>query len=421
MRDSSSTSRTPATRWLLASVMVAALGVTPRVLLLAAPQAPGSDQQSSQSPIFRSGVTLVTTDVIVRDENGQFVSDLQPDDFVVSEDDVQQQVSSLVLVHGGRVFDLLAPPPRPVQEGLILPEVRPVDDTAGRIFIIFVDDLHLAASLTPKVRKLFGTIAEELIHEGDLFGIISSGTSSLSVDLTYDRKLLKASAQRIIGGGINPDELLQQASMGAGLGELRWRVHVAFKAARETLKNLERINNRRKVFIYISSGYDFDPFGEQFSRERGVASQYDPIDQADRRGSVFSDAELHFELAELAQAANRANATFHTLDPRGLMAASDAQYNLPARAWGNHLFRTQSSLRTIAELTGGMAIVNRNSFVAGLRDIDAETSDYYVLGFYTNIPNVEDQRTRQLKVEVGREGVVVRSRDEYTFDRLAIR
>ena len=61
---------------------------------------------------FRSGATLVRTDVIVRDANGAFVPDLGPDDFIVEEDGVRQQVASLVLVNGGRVFNQLIPPAR---------------------------------------------------------------------------------------------------------------------------------------------------------------------------------------------------------------------------------------------------------------------------------------------------------------------
>ena len=45
----------------------------------------------------------------------------------------------MVLVHGGRVFNQLQAV-APVQEGIILPSSRPRNDTAGRIFILFVED-----------------------------------------------------------------------------------------------------------------------------------------------------------------------------------------------------------------------------------------------------------------------------------------
>src|SRR5262245_23062238 len=87
----------------------------------------GQDQAT-----FRVNVDLITTDVIPRDASGQFVADLTKEDFQVYEDDVLQTISSVVLVHGGRVFNQVLPPPPPPQEGIILPPVRPTNDTAGR-------------------------------------------------------------------------------------------------------------------------------------------------------------------------------------------------------------------------------------------------------------------------------------------------
>ena len=94
-------------------------------------------------PTFRARIDLVTTDVIVRDDRGQFVADLKREEFEVYEDGVKQEIVSLVLTHGGRVFNQATPPPPPAQEGIILPPARPTNDAAGRIFLIFVDDLHL--------------------------------------------------------------------------------------------------------------------------------------------------------------------------------------------------------------------------------------------------------------------------------------
>ena len=143
-------------------------------------------------------------------------------------------------------------------------------------------------------------------------------------------------------------------------------------------------------------------------------------DPREQTAAVFGMAELYSELRRVFTAANRNNAAIYTLDPRGLMAGGDIEYEgIDRRELSSHIFRTQSSLRTLAELTGGIAIVNRNSFVAGLREIDAETSDYYVIGFNTNRPELGANLTRRLRIEVNREGADVRARDSYTFDRVA--
>ena len=387
---------------------------------------------------FRSGVTLVTTDVTVRDHAGFFIPDLSREDFRVFEDEVEQEIVSMVLVHGGRVFNSLQPPV-PLQEGIILPSARPTDDTAGRIFVLFVDDLHLSSRMTLRVRQIFEQLADSLVHEGDLFGIISTGPSSLSVDMTYDRMVLKDAGSRITGGALSIRDQLDSMETERGPSEVLYRAHVAFKTAREVLRNLERVNDRRKVFVYLSEGYDFNPFpgsrmfggrlegglDRGYLGQGGVDSFYgsisepadDPFVTHSRQGQVFADGELSLELAELARAANRANTSFYTLDPRGLVAGPELDVDVPLAEWNRHIWKTQNTLRLLAELTGGQAIVNRNDVEDALREIDAETSDYYIIGFYTSNPDLT-ARTRRLRVEVQeRAGWHVRARTHYTLPR----
>ena len=425
-----------AIRLLPVAATVVALGVAGRAQT--APQRdPASAQPQSveQGPVFRSGVTLVTTDLIVRDGNGQFIPDLETEDLVVYEDGVVQEIASLVLVHGGRVYNRLLPP-APVQEGIILPVHRPVSDTAGRVFILFVDDLHLEATLTPKIRRVFKQIADTLIHEGDMFGVISSGPSALNVDMTYDRSLLYAAMERITGDGFSAQQLVEMSGGGDGPMELRWRVHRTFKLARQIAANLERLEHRRKSFIYLSSGYDFIPYQEtRLSRspggklflnagedDTGYSPRGDQINSARLRelqrmtepGSGFADTDLAAELADLARAANRANASFYTIDPRGLEASPGLDYEVPLQEWNRYISQTQFTMRFLAELTGGIAVVNTNNFRDALQRIDAETSDYYMLGFYSNNADPTLQ-TRRLRVEVNRPGASVRHRTQYTF------
>ena len=375
-----------------------------------------------QQPIFRAGVTFITTDVIVRDRNGQFVADLTEDDFAVLEDGVLQEVTSLTLVHGGRVYNQLEPP-APVQEGIILPASRPTSDTAGRVFVIFVDDLAFEASRTPRVRQIFREIADTLIHEGDLFGIVSSGYSSIAIDMTYDHALLRVAEDRILGSGFTPTDIIEtlQLNQSRGSSELRYRAHVAFKTAYELVKNLERVENRRKAVIYLSTGYDFNPFPESRGANRlslmGEANTglgYDPFDGVMNPNTAFADADLQTELMELARAANRANASFYTIDPRGLTAGPDISEDVPIHEWNRHVIETQNSLRVLAELTGGVAVVNSNNFEDALKRIDAETSDYYVLGYYTSNPD-PTVRTRIIEINVDRDDVTVAHRGGYSL------
>src|SRR5690349_15406873 len=100
-----------------------------------APSAPGTQ---SGSPNFRVQIDAVTMDVIVKDDQGRFVPDLKKDEFEIFEDGVRQDITSMTMSHGGRVTNVLEAPPPPPPEGLVLPPVRRVTDTSGRIFL-FLD------------------------------------------------------------------------------------------------------------------------------------------------------------------------------------------------------------------------------------------------------------------------------------------
>jgi VWFA-related protein len=432
---------------LLSAVVCAALvfsqSSSPAVIHAQAPQAPAAQAPEptpapAAQPTFRVSVDLVTTDVIVRDQkNAQFIADLKPSEFEVYEDGVKQDIVSLVLTHGGRVFNVQTPPPAPVQEGIILPRSRPTNDAAGRVFVIFLDDLHLDFRSTPRTRELIKKMLKLLIHDGDMFGIVSSGESSISEQLTYDRQVLESAIARMTGGGLRPKEIIQGMQSSQGPTELRHRAHVAFSTAYDLMKNLEKLQNRRKAVIYISSGYDFNPFQqsrlEEQARRMGLGMSdgsngdgsnsgqsavdqllSDPFMRQEQSSQMLAEGDLIRELAELTRAANRANATLYTIDPRGLVAGQDLDDEVPTQEWNDYVRDTQDSLRVLAEETGGIAVVNQNDFDKALKRIDAETSDYYVLGYYSSNPDPLKRR-RRIQVATTRPGLTVTYRTEYTL------
>ncbi|MEN3337540.1 MAG: hypothetical protein V7647_1216, partial [Acidobacteriota bacterium] len=340
------------------------------------PAAAQTPEAPSQGGVIRRTFDMITTDVIVRDNTGQFIADLKKDDFDVFEDGVKQDVVSFVLTHGGRVYNASAPPVAPQMEGIILPASKPTSDAAGRIWLIFVDDLHLDFNNTGRIKDLFKKISKELVHEGDLFGIVSSGPSSLSIDLTYDRKRLDEAIDKISGAGLKPSEILDTPLGAEGPSEVRYRAHVAFDTAYGIMKNLESVHNRRKAFVYVSNGYDFNPFSEtrkqnaQALNQQMTGGNRSSGDSGDtnnaandtnpfmQQGNEFSFADLASEINELTREANRANATIYTIDPRGLVGGPDLDQKVDMMDYQNYVTTSQNSLRVIAEQTGGFATVN---------------------------------------------------------------
>jgi len=417
-----------------ASVALLACGAVAVSAQQTQPKPPASGSQQ-EKPTFRVQVDLVTNDIVVRDEKGNFVPDLKKDEFEIYEDGVKQDITSMTVVTGGKVNNLLAPPPPPPPEGIILPPTRPRNDVSGRIFLFFVDDLHLQFHNTGRVRELFTRISKELVHEGDMFGIVSSGPSSIAVDMTYDRNRLTEAIKKIAGSELKPTDIINGPTGGDGPSEVKYRAHVAFSTVNDVLKNLEAVHNRRKALIYVSDGYDFNPFQDSrlglmdpnspFAQNEfrkadnirgGNTTDGDAYTQAMKQNEQFADADLARELGELTRTANRANVTMYTIDPRGLVGMGDIDEQVDPNQWNDFVHKSQDSLRVIAEETGGIAVVNQNDFSKALKRIDAETSDYYVLGYYSKNPDTSKRR-RNIEVHVLRTGQKwqVWSRKEYVL------
>jgi VWFA-related protein len=401
----------------------------------AKPQAPPEQDK----PTFKVAIDLITNDVVVRDDKGVFVPDLKQDEFEIYEDGVKQDVVSMMVFTGGRVTNLLAAPPPPAPEGIILPPSRPVSDTSGRIFLFFVDDLHMQFQNTGRIRDLFKKIGKDLLHDGDMFGIVSSGPSSIAIDMTYDRTRLDEAIKKIAGNELKPTDIIQGTSGAEGPSEVRYRAHVAFSTVADVLTELEKVHNRRKAVIYVSDGYDFSPFqaaryalGDPSSPfQQNESAKFmqgtqnpdgtsatnaatDPATQQQLQNEEFADADLARELGDLTRAANRANTTFYTIDPRGLVGGSDIDENLDPTQWNDYLRKSIDSLRVLAEETGGIAVVNQNDFDKALKKIDNESSDYYVLGYYSKNNDIT-RRRRQIEVKVTRKNMVVNARKEYVL------
>ena len=396
--------------------------------------------RASSTPTFRVQIDAVTMDVIVKDDQGRFIPDLKKDEFEIYEDGVKQDIASMTMSHGGRVTNVLEAPPPPPPEGHH-PAAGPRASTT-----------HPAASscsssttctCSSRTRDACASCSRRFrrtsIHEGDLFGIVSSGPSSISHRHDLRPEAAGRGDQEDHGRRAEAERDHQHAAPGReGPTELRYRAHVAFSTMQEALDNLEKVHNRRKALVWVSEGYDFNPFQEsrlglrdpqlavpaepveRDDEQRRTtatarrAASTDPMIEQQKQTETFSDADLAFELGEITRAANRANTTIYTIDPRGLVAGVDIDEQVDPREWGDYVRKSQDSMRVLAEETGGIAVVNMNDFDKALKRIDAASSDYYVLGYYSSNPD-PTKRRRKVEVKVTRKGVDVFSRKEYVL------
>jgi VWFA-related protein len=139
------------------------------------------------------------------------------------------------------------------------------------------------------------------------------------------------------------------------------------------------------------------------------------ICERDRMALALLDNEQQFR--NLLQEANRANASFYPIDPRGLVVFDEPIMKLgtgrpqpmtPLTVDAGRLRARLDSLRTLAENTDGLAIVDSNNLDAGLKRVVADLSSYYLLGYYSN--GKLDGKYHAITVRVKRPGVQVRAR-----------
>ena len=412
--------------------------VTPALLATAIVSGQTS-RPTQQTPVFRSTTDLITTEVRITDKDGKFVPDLRMDEFQVLEDGVPQKISAFVRAIGGRIINDVAPSVGSVSEGLILPRQAAPRDQSGRIFVIFIDDMHLQALDSPQVRSLLGMIRDTIIHENDLVGLVSTGYSSIEVDPTYDyqHRRFNEAIKKVMGSGMTPQEIIQANQTAEGPAGIRHNTHVAFSTAYDLLDQLGKITNRRKAFIYVSNGYDFNPFkNARFKYEQEKYARPDKSDSTqnenqgsgggndsenyenpfEKGGQQFAETDLISQVAELTRAARRANVTFYTVDPRGLDAGPNIAYNLSMEDWRAFVDNSVSTLRVLGDETGGFCICMTNNFKKYLQQIDNEMSDYYMIGYVPTNPDPLRVR-RKIEIRITRPDLKAQYKEDYMLAR----
>jgi VWFA-related protein len=403
---------------LLASTAVIA-GQTPGQTP-AAPQGP-------ETPTFRVQVDYVEVDAFVTDQQGRFVRDLKKEDFEVFEDRKPQTISAFTLVDipvERAVRPLFAAQPI---EPDVKTNARPFE---GRIYIVVLDDLHVQPLHTALVKNVMRKFILEKLGANDLMAVIHvQGRSEYSQEFTSSKRLLLQAVDRFVAKAERPatveayeNYLANVGRPGAGISDPLERKR-GFDA-RNTLEELKAIadwfgsvHGRKKSILFVSEGIEYD-IEDMFNKQ---------------------DASMIMDRTrELIQSATKSNVAIYAIDPRGLTdmgdigielnsvpagTAVDDQGNstalteqqlqsLGVRGLQNELRLQHNSLRTLAEETGGFAVINTNSFDNTFNRLVEENSSYYVLAYYPPNPK-RDGKFHNIQVRVNRPGLTVRARRGY--------
>ena len=375
------------------------------------PQAP-SDQRPSVT--FRVEVNYVEIDAIVTDAQGNFVRDLTKDDFEVVEEGKPQDLSVLSMVDIP-IERTDAPLYSPTA---IEPDVRSnAKEFNGRVFVLVLDDLQTHFGRSVRVRQAAKLFVERYLGANDIAAIVQTGARKDGAqEFTSNRTLLLKAINTFAGQKLRSATLdkiddyymQRETNPGAAPRDLS-EAERAFKA-RNTLSTLRQVadylagvRGRRKAVVFFSEGIDYDI-------DNTIGNRY--------------ASDLRDEMLAAIAAATRANVSFYGVDPRGLSGLSDEGIEITAipndptlglgyASLSDELRRSQDSLRTISEETGGFAAVNRNDFREAFGRIIQDNSGYYLLGYYSTDTR-RDGRFRRVQVRVKRPGLTVRARKGYT-------
>ncbi|MEQ1869447.1 MAG: VWA domain-containing protein [Vicinamibacterales bacterium] len=403
----------------LATLLVAAAGST--LVLAQTGQAP-----SNPVPTFRAQVEYVEVDALVTDQQGQFVRTLTKDDFQVFEDGKAQQLTNFALV------DIpVDRATRPLfAAGPIEPDVRsnerPFD---GRVYVMVLDDLHVAALRSQRVKEAAKQFIARNLGANDLMAVVSTGGRSQDAqEFTSSKRLLTSAVDRFMGQKLDSITLARNTEYfrRSDTGDPGSRIPDPDELqrasyARSTLATLRQVaqwfggvHGRRKTMLFFSEGIDYD-----------ITDVIRGLDSPSSAASGILD-----DIREAIAATARSNVSIYSVDPRGLTTLGDETIGVQqladtagtsgagigASSLANELRIQQDNLRQLAEDTGGFAVVNRNDYTTAFDRILADNSSYYLLAYYPP-SDKRNGKFHRIEVKTTRPGLKVRSRRGYAAAR----
>ena len=404
------------------------VGLAFATALVAAQSAqPPAQTAAPQTPevTFKVEVNYVEQDVRVIDRNGNFIRGLTHEDFQVLEDGRPQKVQTFGLVD--------IPNTRPRKPRFLAPDAAPIEpDVAvnkqvldGRLYLIVLDDYHVAPLRTQNVRNLARRfVLEKLGADDQAAVVVTSGQTRMSQDFTQNRRLLLEAIDNFVGQKLPSSAVMRNEKMSRSMDgkgqpiddagdpitidpanryipddlatERTFQVRQSLNSLRSIVEWMAAIQGRRKALIYVSEGVDYNLYD--------IFTGGDP--------SIFNFENFNLvqsETWDTIAAASRSNVQIYPVDPRGLTnmgqenieigGLAPEAYGLGPRQLEQELQTSQANLRQLAEETGGVAFVGRNDFDAAFDRIVEENSSYYVLGYYSTNDR-RDGKMRNITVRV---------------------
>ena len=293
------------------------------------PAQPPAPDQPQPPPLFRTGINFVRVDVIISDNKGNPVADLQSADFDVSEDGKPQKIETfkLVKLDGGRA-ESIKEPPKEIRTDYDEEAEAARDDV--RLFAIFLDDYHVRRGASMAVRGQLVQFIETQMGPSDMVGVMYPLESTASVRMTRNHSAVARGLQQFLGRKFEYDPKNQfeenYAHYPTEIVE-RVRNQVSLSALKALIVHMGSLKEGRKALVLVSEGYTNIIPPQMRNRDATMPGSGNPAygqpmvglnDINEDRAAWTAGLDMDSDLRDVYDIANKQNVAIYAVDPRGL-------------------------------------------------------------------------------------------------------
>ena len=374
------------------------------------PQPPA--QQQTNAPLtvkgsfkFEANATLIVETVVVKDKDGNPIKGLKAKDFTVTEDGKAQEIKicDYQELESAPAPQELKTRPAPKEDAkpaepatikavvsnAIAPE-KPGDlkYKDRRLMVMFFDLTSMPIPDQIRAQTHALKFIKTDMTPSDLMAIMTfSSDIKVVEDFTDDRDQLTKDIKNLtIGEGqgfdvASADDSASDTGAAFSQDDTEFNLFNTDRqlSALETAVKMLSTLNEKKALVYFTSG-------------------------------ITKSADNQAQMQATVNAAIRSNVSIYTIDARGLVASApmgDATKSSPggqgmysgssARSATSSFQGQQETLFTLAEDTGGKALLDNNDLSMGLIQAQKDISSYYIVGYYST-NSALDGHFRRIKI-----------------------
>jgi VWFA-related protein len=435
------------------------------LLLAAAAGIALAAQTQPPPPTFRTEANYVRVDVFPT-KDGKPIPDLTQTDFEILESGTLQTIDQFeqVVIRGMTPQDTRREP------NSIAESRQAAQNPRARVFVLFLDIGHVGVAGSHNIRRPLVDALDRLIGPEDLVAVMTPEMSASDIVFARKTTTIDGFLTRYWPWGERdrvsrrdpvedqyrfcypgsaplacPDKTVDDDRGVADEMIERRREKLTIDALHDLVRYLRGVREERKAVLAITDGWRLFTPNQALTRKLGcwvpqTSIGIDPrtakpaanpvrpggvsalMCERDRQTLAFMDDEQEFR--RLLDEANAANTSFYPIDPRGLVVFDEPMAKgstglpppgsttiVPPSVDLSRLRSRLDSLRTLADATDGLAIVDSNNLAAGLKRVVDDLTSYYLLGYYST--GRLDGRFHPITVRVKRPGVNVRARRGY--------